>query len=184
LRSLEEIYAETEPVQLNFSDVCLIGMEEPTNFNEAAIDKNWNCAMVEEIESIQENKTWSLVESIKGQKVIGLKWVFKLKKDSERRIVKYKARLVAKGYVQQYGIDFEEVFTPVARMEMVRMIMVLAVQEGWLLHHMDVKSAFLNGELKEEVYVTQPPGFEIQGQEHKILKLHKALYGLKQAPRA
>jgi Reverse transcriptase (RNA-dependent DNA polymerase) len=140
--------------------------------------------MIEEIESIEENKTWSLVKPVEGQKTIGLKWVFKLKKDSEGRIAKHKARLVAKGYVQQHGIDFEEVFAPVARMETVRLIMVLAVQEGWLLHHMDVKSAFLDGELKEEVYVSQPPGFEIEGQEHKVLKLHKALYGLKQALRA
>jgi Reverse transcriptase (RNA-dependent DNA polymerase) len=91
---------------------------------------------------------------------------------------------VAKGYVQQHDIDFEEVFAPVARMETVRLIMAIAVQEGWLLHHMDVKSVFLNGDLKEEIYVTQPSGFEIKGQEHKVLKLHKALYGLKQAPRA
>jgi Reverse transcriptase (RNA-dependent DNA polymerase) len=159
-------------------------MEEPTNFSEAIKDKNWNSAMTEEIEAIQDNKIWSLVQSIQGQKAIGLKWVFKLKKDSEGRIVKLKARLVAKGYVQQHDIDFEEVFAPVARMETVRLIMAIAVQEGWLLHHMDVKSVFLNGDLKEEIYVTQPSGFEIKGQEHKVLKLHKALYGLKQAPRA
>jgi len=134
--------------------VCLNGIEEPRNFDEATKDKKWNHAMAEEIQSIEENKTWSLVEPDEGQKIIGLKWVFKLKKDSEGRITKHKARLVAKGYVQQHGIDFEEVFAPVARMETVRIIMVLAVQEGWLLHHMDVKSAFLNGELREEVYVS------------------------------
>jgi Reverse transcriptase (RNA-dependent DNA polymerase) len=183
-KSLEEIYNETEPIQLNCADVCLIGMEEPANFSEAIKDKNWNSAMTEEIGAIQDNKTWSLVQPVQGQKAIGLKWVFKLKKDSEGRIAKHKARLVAKGYVQQHGIDFEEVFAPVARMETVRLIMAIAVQERWLLHHMDVKSIFLNGELKEEVYVTQPPGFEIKGQEHKVLKLHKVLYGLKQAPRA
>jgi Reverse transcriptase (RNA-dependent DNA polymerase) len=135
--------------------------------------------MVDEIKVIQENKTWSLVEPIHGQKVIGLKWVFKLKKDAEGKLVKYKARLVAKGYVQQQGIDFEEVFAPVVRMKIVRLIVVITVQQGWLLHHMDVKSAFLNGELKEDVYVSQPSGFEESGKEHQVLKLHKALYGLK-----
>jgi Reverse transcriptase (RNA-dependent DNA polymerase) len=121
---------------------------------------------------------------VKGKRVIGLKWVYKLKKDSKGNVVKHKARLVAKGYVQQQGIDFEEVFAPVARIETIRLIIVLAVQRGWLLHHMDVKLAFLNGELLEEVYVTQPPGFKERGSEHKVLRLHKALYGLKQAPRA
>jgi Reverse transcriptase (RNA-dependent DNA polymerase) len=159
LRSLDEIYRETEPIQLNYSNMCLIGIEELTNFNDAEKDKNWNCAMVEEIKSIQDNKTWSLIEPVQGHKVIGFKWMFKLKKDYEGKIRKYKARLVAKGYVQQQGVDFEEVFAFVARMETVRMIMVIAVQQGWSLHHMNVKCAFLNGELNEEVYITQPPGF-------------------------
>jgi Reverse transcriptase (RNA-dependent DNA polymerase) len=184
LRSLEEIYNETQPVQVNYTDTCLIGVEEPTNFADAVRDKNWKGAMVDEIKAIQENKTWSLVESIHGQKVIGLKWVFKLKKDAEGKLVKYKASLVAKGYVQQQGIDFEEVFAHVARMETVRLIAVIAVQQGWLLHHMDVKSAFLNEKLKEEVYVSQPPDFKESGKEYQVLKLHKALYGLKQALRA
>jgi Reverse transcriptase (RNA-dependent DNA polymerase)/Integrase core domain len=182
LRSLSEIYEETQPV--NYLDVCLMGVEEPTNFDEANKKERWRAAMQEEIESIECNNTWSLVEPVKGKKVIGLKWIYKLKKDSEGRVVKHKARLVAKGYVQQQGIDFEEVFAPVARIETIRMIIALAVQGGWLLHHMDIKSAFLNGDLKEEVYVIQPPGFEEKGSEHMVLKLHKALYGLKQAPRA
>jgi hypothetical protein len=110
--------------------------------------------------------------------------VYKIKKDAEGKLVKHKARLVAKGYVQEQGVDFEEVFAPVARMESVRLLMALAVQESWKLHHMDVKSAFLNGELEEEVYVKQPLGYIKEGEEHKVLKLHKALYGLRQAPRA
>lgn len=182
LRSIAEIYEETEPV--SFLGVCLIGVEEPTCFDEASKEESWRQAMKEEIDSINSNHTWSLEEPVKGKKVIGLKWVYKLKKDSEGKIVKHKARLVAKGYVQQQGIDFDEVFAPVARLETIRLIIALAVQEGWLLHHMDVKSAFLNGDLKEEVYVTQPPGFEEKGSENKVLKLHKALYGLRQAPRA
>jgi hypothetical protein len=119
-----------------------------------------------------------------GHKAIGLKWVYKLKKDSKGEVLKHKARLVAKGYVQRRGIDFEEVFAPVARLETVRLLIAIAAQEGWQVHHMDVKSAFLNGDLVQEVYVAQAPGFEKKGEEHKVLKLHKALYGLRQAPRA
>ena len=89
----------------------------------------------------------------KGQKAIGLKWVFKLKKDPDGKIVKHKARLVAKGYAQVQGVDFEEVFAPVARIETVRVLLALAAKGGWEVHHMDVKSAFLNGDLAESVYV-------------------------------
>jgi hypothetical protein len=99
-------------------------------------------------------------------------------------IVKHKARLVAKGTAQKAGIDYDEVYAPVARLDSVRLLLALAAQEGSHVHYLDVKSAFLNGDLQEEVYVTQPLGFESQGQEHKVLRLNKALYGLKQAPRA
>jgi hypothetical protein len=91
---------------------------------------------------------------------------------------------VAKGYVQQQGVDFDEVFTPVARLESVRLLLAYATGQGWLIHHMDVKSAFLNGELQEVVYVVQPPGFVVAGEKTKVLRLSKALYGLRQAPRA
>jgi hypothetical protein len=120
----------------------------------------------------------------RGHKAIGLKWIFKLKHDEHGDIVKHKARLVAKGYVQQHGVDFEEVFTPVARMESMRVLLILAAHNSWPVHHMDVKSAFLNGDLGEEVYVSQPPGFIKLGEEKKVYRLHKALYGLQQAPRA
>jgi len=134
--------------------------------------------MMEEMASIEQNKTWKLVNLPHGHRPIGLKWVFKVKRDETGAIVKHKARLVAKGYVQQEGVDFDEVFAPVARMESIRMLLAVAAQEGWLVHHMDVKSAFLSGELKEEVYVRQPPGFVTVGHEGKVLKLQKALYGL------
>jgi hypothetical protein len=140
--------------------------------------------MKEELKSIEENKTWELTDLPSGHRPIGLKWIFKLKKDSTGKIVKHKARLVAKGYVQRQGVDFEEVFAPVARMDIVKLILAVAAQLGWHVHHLDVKFAFLNGELQEEVYVCQPPGFEAKGQEDKVLKLQKALYGLRQAPRA
>lgn len=130
------------------------------------------------------NQTWQLVTLPPRHRAIGLKWVYKIKKNSYGEITKHKARLVANGYVQQQGLDSEEVFALVARIESVRPLLAMAAQEGWQVHHMDVKSAFLNGELVEEVYVRQLPGFVVSGQEEKVLRLNKALYGLRQAPRA
>src|SRR6185295_8529679 len=99
---------------------------------------------------------------------ISLKWVFKLKKDEKGAVIKHKARLVARGFVQQEGINYDDAFMPVARMESVRVLLALAAQEGWSVHHMDVKSAFLNSDLKEEVYVWQPPGIAIPREEGKV----------------
>jgi hypothetical protein len=137
-----------------------------------------------EMDAVERNKTWELADLPAGHHAISLKWVFKLKKDETGEVIKHKAHLVARGFVQQEGIDFDDAFAPVARMESVRLLLALATQEGWRVHHMDVKSAFLNGDLKEEVYVHQPPGFAIPGKEGKVLRLRKALYGLRQAPRA
>jgi len=140
--------------------------------------------MKQELQSVEKNKTWELVDLPAGHRPISLKWVFKLKKDEKGVATKHKARLVARGLVQQEGIDFDDAFAPVARMESVRVLLALAAQEGWKVHHMDVKSAFLNGDLKEEVYVRQPPGFAVAGEEGRVYRLKKALYGLRQAPRA
>jgi hypothetical protein len=120
--------------------------------------------MREEIEAVERNKTWELVDLPHRHRPIGLKWVYKLKKNKDSKVIKHKARLVARGFVQQAGVDFDEVFAPVARMESIRLLLALAAQEGWHVHHMDVKSAFLNGELREEVYVKQTPGFVIKGE--------------------
>ncbi|PWA73649.1 ribonuclease H-like domain, Reverse transcriptase, RNA-dependent DNA polymerase [Artemisia annua] len=137
-----------------------------------------------ELDSINKNNTWTLTTLPEKQKAIGLKWVYKTKRDAQGKIIKHKARLVAKGYVQEQGIDFDEVFAPVARIETVRLILALAAYHGWQVHHLDVKSAFLHGDLKEEVYVTQPERFVQQGNSGKVYKLITALYGLRQAPRA
>lgn len=126
---------------------------------------------------------WELVELPLGIKPISLKWIFKIKRSSGGSINKFKARLVVNGYVQQYGIDFDEVFAPVARLETIRLLINLAASYGWEVHHLDVKTTFLHGELKEVVYVSQPEGFEKKGQEHKVYKLNEALYGLRQALR-
>lgn len=183
LRSLDDIYNNTEIVELE-DELLLAGMDEPLNYDQAPRKKEWRSAMKAELEAVERNRTWTLTELPPGKKTIDLKWVFKLKKDLNGEIVKHKARIVAKGYVQEYGIDFEEIFTPVTRLETVRLILALSAKNGWGVHHLDVKSAFLNGELTEEVYVSQPEGFVQPGQEHMVYKLHKALYGLRQAPRA
>jgi len=164
--------------------MCLLAAEEPASV-EAALEENcWRDAMVAELKSIEQNKTWAYADLPKDHKAIGLKWVFKVKKDPASNIVKYKARLVVKGYAQIHGVDYDEVFAPVARMETVRLLLALAAQGEWQVHHMDVKSAFLNGNLEEEVYVNPPPGFSDPKHSGKVLRLNKALYGLKQAPRA
>ena len=131
--------------------------------------------MEEEITSIEKNDTWKLVKAPKSCKPIGVKWVYKLKKNPLGEIVKHKARLVVKGYRQRYGIDYDEVFAPVARFESIHILIALAAQECWSLHHLDVKSAFLNGEIKEEIYVSQPEGYVKEGKEDWVLKLNKAL---------
>ena len=174
-RSLQELYEVTEEIPL----LCLYADCEPLVFEEAMRSKKWRQAMDEEIKSIEKNDTWELTTLPKGQKAIGVKWVYKAKKNAKGEVEKYKARLVAKGYKQKHGIDYEEVFAPVARLETIRMIIAIAAQYRWKIHQMDVKSAFLNGLLEEEVYVEQPEGYVAKGHEGKVLKLTKALYGLK-----
>jgi hypothetical protein len=113
-----------------------------------------------------------------------VKWIFKVKLNPDGSISKHKARLVARGFLQKYGVDYNEVFALVARLETVRLVVALASSKKWSLFHLDVKFAFLNGSLEEDVYITQPPLFEVKRKEQMVYKLHKALYGLKQAPRA
>ncbi|KAG8480419.1 hypothetical protein CXB51_025096 [Gossypium anomalum] len=163
---------------------CNVAIVEPSNYEEAARDMNWKRAMEAELDMIQKNQTWDLVKRPEKKKVIGVRWVFRARFNANGSLNKYKARLVVKGYSQQYGIDFEETFAPVARLDTIKLLLSLAAQKQWKIHQLDVKSAFLNGYLKEEIYVEQPDGFQIQGHEDKVYRLKKALYGLKQAPRA
>ncbi|KAL8155990.1 hypothetical protein AgCh_001157 [Apium graveolens] len=157
---------------------------DPTSFDEAVTEEKWRTSMDVEIKSIEKNRMWDLMELPKGAKKIGVKWVYKTKLNELGEVEKCKARLVAKGYAQEYGIEYKEVYAPVARMDTVRMILALAVQRGWSVFQLDVKSAFLHEKLAESVYVEQPRGYEIKNEEHKVYKLNKVLYGLKQAPRA
>eukprot|EP00253_Pinus_taeda_P021556 PITA_21556 len=169
---------------MNSLFVLYCHVEDPIHFEDAIKDKKWIEAIDEEINAIERNKTWDLVELPKGKEVIGVKWVYMTKSNAERKIERHKERLVVKGYKQQCGKDYEETFTPVARMETVRAVLSIAAQNKWKVYQMDAKSAFLNGVLMEEVYIEQPLGYEKKGEEYKVCKLKKALYGLKQAPRA
>ncbi|TYK12007.1 copia protein [Cucumis melo var. makuwa] len=186
MRSLQDIYDETEELSQSFNNLtlfCLFADSEPLNFEEASQNDKWKIAMDEEIKAIKKNDTWELSTLPNGKKAVGVKWVFKIKRNEKGEVERYKARLVAKGYSQRKGIDYDEVFAPVARLETIRLLIALAAQNNWKIFQMDVKSAFLNGYLEEEVYLEQPPGYSVKGQEDKVLKLKKALYGLKQAPR-
>ncbi|GJU50602.1 zinc finger, CCHC-type containing protein [Tanacetum coccineum] len=180
-RLLTDLYDETEEID----ELMMIrNDEEPVSYTEASKKREWVEAMDAELSSIEKNKTWTLVDLPKNRKAIDLKWVYKVKRDPSRKTSKYKARVVVKGYVQKRGVDYNEVFAPVARIETVRVILALAGSNGWRVHHLDVKSAFLNGTLEEEVYESQPEGYIKKGEANKVYKLSKALYGLKQAPRA
>jgi len=156
---------------------------EPITWKEAIVDRKWKSAMIEKLESLKKNETWELVALPKGKRPIDVKWVFKIKLKFDGSIAKYKSRLVAKGFLQKYGIDYTKVYAPVARLETIRLVIDVASSRNWKIYQMGVKSAFLNEILEEEVYVTQPPGFEAKDATHKVYKLKKALYGLKQAPR-
>jgi hypothetical protein len=156
---------------------------EPFKVEDALQDLDWVLAMQEELNNFKRNEVCSLVPRPK-QNIVGTKWVFRNKQDEHGVVTRNKARLVAKGYAQIAGLDFEETFAPVARLESIRILLAYAAHHSFKLFQIDVKSAFLNGPIKEEVYVEQPPGFEDDRYPDHVYKLSKALYGLKQAPRA
>ncbi|GJV50985.1 retrovirus-related pol polyprotein from transposon TNT 1-94 [Tanacetum coccineum] len=168
--------------QSNF--YCFISTIEPKNVNEALGDESWIVAMQEELNQFIANDVWELVPQPKNMTIIGTKWVFRNKLDENGIVSRNKARLVAQGYNQQEGIDYDETYAPVARLESIRILLAYACALDFKLFQMDVKSAFLNGFINEEVYVAQPPGFiDFEKPDH-VYKLKKALYGLKQAPKA
>ncbi|GKV17686.1 hypothetical protein SLEP1_g28155 [Rubroshorea leprosula] len=164
--------------------IAFISQIEPNNLDDSLNDPNWMMAMQEELAQFERNKVWNLVSRPKDHPIIGTKWVFRNKLDENGIVVRNKARLVAKGYCQEEGNDFDETFAPVARLEAIRMLLAVACFKGFTLYQMDVKSAFLNGYIQEEVYVEQPLSFEDPSSPNHVYKLSKALYGLKQAPRA
>ena len=157
---------------------------EPQNLEEALADKNWKTAMVIEYMALMKNNTWHLVPPQERRNIIDCKWVYKIKRKSDGSLDRYKARLVAKGFKQRYGIDYEDIFSPVVKAATIRIVLSIAISRGWSLRQLDVQNAFLHGVLEEEVYMRQPPGYEERSNPNYVCKLDKALYGLKQAPRA
>lgn len=166
------------------SSVCEVS-QSPASFQEAITGPNkekWKAAMETEMMSLKENDVWDLVKLPAGQKIVGSKWVYKVKTGADGSVQRYKARLVAQGFTQKYGTDFDETFCPVVRQESLRLLIALSVQHDLTLHQVDVTTAFLNGTLEEKVYMQQPKGFECQGKEELVCKLKKSIYGLRQSP--
>ena len=155
-------------------------IEEPVSVKDALMQKEWIDAMNSEMDSLHDNDVWDLVELPKDQNVVGSKWVFKLKRNEDSSVERCKARHVAQGYSQEKGLNYDETFSPIVRSESFRSVIVLASKN---VHQLDVTTAFLNGELEEEVYVKQPEGFVVEGQEYLVYKLKRSLYGLKQSSR-
>ncbi|KAJ7951046.1 Retrovirus-related Pol polyprotein from transposon TNT 1-94 [Quillaja saponaria] len=156
----------------------------PQDWKEALADPKWEDAMVEEMKALSKNDTWELASLPHGKRAVGCKWVFTIKRKADGTIERYKARLVARGFTQTYGVDYQETFAPVAKMNSIRVLISCAANLGWDLQQLDVKNAFLHGDLAEEVYMEIPLGFSCQKTEGKVCKLKKSLYGLKQSPRA
>ena len=178
------VYHRSKLLLKNTPDIVLIAAPSLT-FNQAmkSTEKDfWHDACVSEYNSLMENNTWVLVPKPAGRKIVGCKWVFKVKENTDGTIDKYKARLVAQGFSQSPGIDYQETFAPVVRYETVRFLFAVSAQLGFSVHHMDVTTAFLNGKLEERIYMRQPPGFEDQTNPDHVCLLKKSLYGLKQAP--
>ena len=179
-----EPYWDSKRARVNVTD-C-VGIVEPTTHIEALQGQDselWKEAMDDEMKSLLENGTWVLEKCPPGVKPVAVKWVFKVKRDAHGGIERYKARLCAKGFTQKYGIDYNEVFAPVSKQVTVRTLLSVVCDQGMHLHQMDIKTAFLNGDLEEDIYMQQPPGYE-EGGPGIVCHLRKSLYGLKQAPRA
>ncbi|GJZ08064.1 putative ribonuclease H-like domain-containing protein [Tanacetum coccineum] len=182
---LSAVYKEKTHDTLNTClYACFLSQIEPTSIAKALSDSSWVEEMQEELMQFKLQQVWKLVDLPNGKRAIGTKWVFRNKKDERGIVIRNKARLVAQGHRQEEGIDYEEVFAPVARIEAIRLFLAYASFMGFLVYQMDVKSAFLYGTIEEEVYVTQPPGFKDPNYPNKVYKVVKALYGLHQALRA
>ena len=157
---------------------------EPPSLTIAFKILEWTATMQDEFDALQRQNTWSLVPPLAGQNIIGCRWVYKLKRNSDGSISRYKARLVVKGFHQQPGLDFDETFSLVVKPPTVRIVLLLAAQHRWPFRQLDISNAFLHGFLKEDVFMIQPPSFVNSDCPNHVCKLHKSLYGLKQAPRA
>ncbi|KAJ9673153.1 hypothetical protein PVL29_026432 [Vitis rotundifolia] len=154
----------------------------PKTVTEALNHPGWKNAMLEEIRALEDNHTWKLVDLPQGKKVVSCKWVFAVKVNTDGSVARLKARLVARGYAQTYGVDYSDTFSLVAKLNSVQLFISIVASQQWMIHQLDIKNAFLHGDLEEEVYMEQPLGFVAQGEYEKVCYLKKALYGLKQSP--
>ena len=157
---------------------------EPQNFLEATVHPGWQATMDWEMQAIYDNHTWNLVPFPPRCNPITTKWVYKVKKDQAGNIAKLKARLVARGFQQKEREDFEETFAPIVRWNTLCILVALATHRGWKFFHLDAVTAFLNGDIIQDLYIKQLEGYVVPGKEEFVCKLLKALYGLKQAPKA
>jgi len=188
-RRSDRVRHEPERYGLNISESCdaQLDSDEPTSYQEAMAgpeSAKWQEAMESEIQSMHDNQVWNLIDHTPGLKTIGCKWVFKKKIDMDGNVHTFKARLVAKGYTQTHGVDYDETFSPVAMLKSIRILIAIAAFYDYEIWQMDVKTAFLNGKLTEDVFMAQPEGFIHPKYPRSVCKLQKSIYGLKQASRS
>jgi hypothetical protein len=167
-----------------FTNTLFVALFDPRDVGHTLSDSSWVNVMHEGLENFERNHIWTLVEPSRDVNVIGTKWAFKNKQGEDGKIVRNKARLVAQGFSQVEGLDFGKTFAPIAHLEDIRTLLAFATSKGFKLYQIDVKSAFLNAVIQEEVFVRQPQGFENPKYPNRVFNLSKTLYGIKQAPRA
>ncbi|KAL0393252.1 UNVERIFIED_CONTAM: Retrovirus-related Pol polyprotein from transposon RE1 [Sesamum radiatum] len=178
--SFQNLNRNYRAFSVSFSSVSI-----PNTYCEALRHPAWKIAMDDEMSALISMGTWELVEVPPNADIVAYRWVFTLKFRANGTLERYKARLVAKGFTQTYGVDYFETFSPVARLNSIHVLVSLAVNLNWPMYQMDIKNAFLYGDLNETVYMEQPPGYVAQGEKQRMVcKLKKAIYGLKQSPRA
>lgn len=191
-RTILEIYSEanlasTQPTISSFEDELLTSLpDDPVNVDQAINSPEsslWLSAMQAEFESLLANTTWILVDPPPNRRLISCKWILRRKYNAQGEVARFKARLVARGYTQVPGEDFHDTYSPVLSIISFRILVALAANFGWPIHQMDVKTAFLHGDLNEEIYMHQPPHFLGPHHPHKVCRLHKSQFGLKQSPR-
>lgn len=174
-----------KPIQkLTFTTQLTRDITEPTTLAQATRDPRWCSVMVEEYSALISNGTWTLVPPACVSNMVGCKWIFRLKRHTDGTVARYKARLVAKGFNQRPSLDYHETFSPVVKPTTIRLVLSIAVSNGWQLRQLDINNTFLQGTLTEDVYMAQPPGFSDPDKADFVSKLQKAIYGLKHTPRA
>jgi hypothetical protein len=184
--SIQQRYSQQDSLWMRPRSLNAVHIEEPVTVEDALSSPQsteWQEAIASELHSMEEHGVWELVPRPRDANIVGCRWVFKVKTNADGTVERYKARLVAQGFRQKEGIDYQEVFAPTIGHESIRCILSLAASFDMEIHHMDIKTAFLHGELEETVYMRQPPGFTRAGLQDHVCKLKRSIYGLKQSPR-